>query len=34
MLPADIVVVAFLADRLRWRGPFILMLLPMTIAGE
>lgn len=27
------VVVAFLADRLKWRGPFILICLPMAIAG-
>ncbi|KAI5118773.1 hypothetical protein M0805_005654 [Coniferiporia weirii] len=27
------VVVAFLADRLKWRGPFILICLPITIAG-
>ncbi|TDL29207.1 MFS general substrate transporter [Rickenella mellea] len=27
------VIVAFLADRLKWRGPFILMFLPLTIAG-
>ncbi|KAL0576632.1 hypothetical protein V5O48_005331 [Marasmius crinis-equi] len=27
------VVVAFLSDRLRWRGPFILICLPIAIAG-
>ncbi|GLB33791.1 putative transporter [Lyophyllum shimeji] len=27
------VVVAFLSDRLRWRGPFILICLPLTIIG-
>ncbi|OCB84497.1 MFS transporter [Sanghuangporus baumii] len=30
---ADIVVIAFLADRLKWRGPFILIMMPLTIAG-
>jgi len=27
------VIIAYLADRLRWRGPFILMLMPLTIIG-
>ncbi|KAI0775937.1 major facilitator superfamily domain-containing protein [Trametes elegans] len=27
------VVVAVLSDRLKWRGPFILMFLPITMAG-
>ncbi|KAG7085620.1 hypothetical protein E1B28_003169 [Marasmius oreades] len=27
------VVVAFLSDRLKWRGPFILICLPVAIAG-
>jgi MFS family permease len=27
------VLVAFLSDRLRWRGPFILILLPIAIIG-
>lgn len=27
------VVVAFLADRLKWRGPFILICLPLAIIG-
>ena len=27
------VVVAIASDKLRWRGPFILMFLPLTIAG-
>ncbi|ESK95468.1 major facilitator superfamily transporter, partial [Moniliophthora roreri MCA 2997] len=34
-VPATVitVVVAFLSDRLRWRGPFILICLPIAIAG-
>lgn len=28
------VVVAFLSDRLKWRGPFILIFLPLAIIGE
>ena len=28
------VVVAIASDRLKWRGPFILMFLPINIAGE
>ncbi|KAL5508394.1 hypothetical protein ACEPAH_6013 [Sanghuangporus vaninii] len=27
------VVIAFLADRLKWRGPFILIMMPLTIVG-
>lgn len=29
-----IVVVAFLSDRLKWRGPFILICLPLAIIGR
>jgi len=34
-VPATVltVVVAFLSDRLKWRGPFILICLPFAIAG-
>jgi len=34
-VPATVltVVVAFLSDRLKWRGPFILICLPFSIAG-
>jgi len=34
-VPATVmtIVVAILADRLRWRGPFILICMPFTIAG-
>ena len=28
------VVVAVLSDKLKWRGPFMLMLLPLTAVGE
>jgi hypothetical protein len=28
------VIVAILSDRLKWRGPFILICLPLTIIGE
>ncbi|KAH9951706.1 MFS general substrate transporter [Amylocystis lapponica] len=27
------VLVAYISDRVKWRGPFILMFLPLTIAG-
>lgn len=34
-IPASVlvIIIAFAADRLRWRGPFILMLLPISIVG-
>lgn len=34
-VPATVLtlVVAYLSDRLQWRGPFILLCLPLAIAG-
>ncbi|KAJ7179140.1 MFS transporter [Mycena filopes] len=32
-VPATVMVVAILSDRLKWRGPFILICLPFAIAG-
>jgi len=34
-VPATVltIVVAFFADKLRWRGPFIMILMPITIIG-
>ena len=34
-VPATVltVVIAFLADKKKWRGPFILILMPLAIAG-